>query len=80
MPYLEKNTKDKQNVIIEKMAISDRSGLAILYEDNISGQNNSLLSDYKNVDFVSKSCGLKLNKNKSEVILTTLEYYIEKNN
>src|SRR5215472_16913172 len=45
LPYILKNLESKTNVILEELAASDKSGEATLYEDTITGQNNSLIAD-----------------------------------
>ena len=75
LPYTEKNPKN-DNIWLEEMAVSDKPGEAFFYEDNITGQNNSLLSDYKNADDVSISHSEKLIKTKRGVKVTTLDEYL----
>jgi FkbM family methyltransferase len=79
LPYTEANLKSRKNVYLVKKAISDKLGEAIFYEDNITGQNNSLLSEYKNADSVSKSHSEKLVKHKRVVQVTTLDNYLDEN-
>lgn len=80
LPYLRQNLKTRSNVIIETCAISSKNSKAIFYEDNLTGQNNSLLSDNKKADFTGKSHNMKLLKQKREVEVTTLDCYIQENN
>lgn len=79
LPYTEANVKSKKNIQLVKKAVSDKPGEAIFYEDNITGQNNSLLSDYKNADSVSKTHSEKLEKHKRVVQVTTLDNYLDEN-
>lgn len=79
LPYTEVNTGFVKNIVLVKQAVSDQSGEAVFYEDNITGQNNSLLPDYKNADSVSKSHGEALAKLKRVVPVTTLDQYIADN-
>lgn len=60
-------------------AVSDTSGEAVFYEDNITGQNNSLLPDNKNADSVSKTHADRLEKHKRTVQVTTLDDYLDQN-
>jgi FkbM family methyltransferase len=78
LTYTEANLKSK-NIQLVKKAVSDKLGEAIFYEDNITGQNNSLLSDYKNADSVSKTHSEKLEKHKTVVQVTTLDNYLDEN-
>lgn len=79
LPYTEVNTRFAKNILLVKEAVSDHSGEAVFYEDNITGQNNSLLADYKNADSVSKSHGEALEKRKRVVKVTTLDEFLATN-
>lgn len=46
LPFLRENIKDSKTVTLVEKAVSDSNGIAKFYTENISGQNNSLLSDY----------------------------------
>ena len=78
LPYAEVNLR-KDNVKLEKVVIADKIGEAVLYEDNITGQNNSLLPNYKNVASVSASHNTRLVKTKVPVQITTLDKYLQDN-
>jgi len=58
------------------MAVSDISGTSIFYEDNVTGQNNSLLSGFKTADAVAKSHYEKLSIKKNTVDVITIDDYI----
>lgn len=76
LPYIKKNTARCSNIFLETQAVSEKSGTAILYEDNISGQNNSLLADYHVADGVAQSHSLQLIKKKNHVNVTSLDDYL----
>jgi FkbM family methyltransferase len=76
MRYIEANIAGRKNVSLEKKAISDFVGTAEFYQDNISGQNNSLLPDYKRADGVASSHGIKLERIPIQVEVTTLDEYL----
>ena len=76
LPYIEKNIFGKSNVFLEKVAVSDQVGESVFYQDNISGQNNSLLSDYKGAIDVSKTHFERLQKESYVVPVTTIDEYI----
>lgn len=76
LPYMEANIRTLTNVTLERIAISDTRGTAVFYEDNISGQNNSLLSDYRNATSVAQSHGVALKKVARKVEKTTLDEYL----
>lgn len=78
LPYLEQNVAKLPQVKIERMAVSDRVGEAVLYEDDITGQNNSLVKDYRRAAGVATSHKMEMIKTSRAVTLTTLEAYTER--
>ena len=79
LPYIERNTAQLPQVRIERLAVSDRVGEATFYEDDITGQNNSLLDDYHGAAGVANSHKMGVVKKARTVRLTTLDAYIEAN-
>jgi FkbM family methyltransferase len=77
LPYLEQNTHHLAQVHVERQAVSNRIGQATFYQDNITGQNNSLLDDYKGAESVSRSHGMEVVKESHTVNLTTLDAFID---
>jgi predicted methyltransferase len=55
LPYIKSNTVNLSNVFLEEKAVADVCGKAVFYEDDITGQNNSLLSDYHGASGVAAS-------------------------
>jgi FkbM family methyltransferase len=47
LPYLQKNTAADPRISVVEKAVTDYIGTARLYIDKLSGQNNSLIADYK---------------------------------
>ena len=78
LPYLRKNIEGLSNVHLETIAVSDRLGEAVFHEDNLTGQNNSLLGDYKGADSVSLTHGMEVVRSRHVVQLTTLADYISR--
>jgi FkbM family methyltransferase len=76
IPYIERNVRCLRNATLERAAVSSTNGKATLYEDDITGQNNSLIRDYKVADLVAKSHGQKLIRNAREVDTVTLDSYV----
>lgn len=76
LPYIEANTSRLRHVKLERMAVSSKVGEAEFFEDNITGQNNSLLTQYKGADGVGKTHGMELVRTKRRVVLTTLADYM----
>jgi FkbM family methyltransferase len=80
LPYIRENLRNLPNVTLVEVAVSDKCGTAIFYEDNITGQNNSLLPNYENAEAVAKAHGLRLKKNIAIVPVTTLDAYVQAHN
>jgi|SRR5271157_157983 len=74
-PYIERNVQALQNTTLERMAVSSKNGTIVFYEDNITGQNNSLLSAYDGADFVARMNGETLVRTPREVEVVTLDSY-----
>ena len=76
IPYIEKNTSNKKNVYLEKLAISNQEGIATFYEENITGQTNSLLNNYKGAEAGARLSGSKLEVVATKVNLMPLDNYL----
>jgi FkbM family methyltransferase len=76
--YTVQNLRRLQNTTLERIAVSSENGTAILYEDNLTGQNNSLLRDYKNADWVAKSHGQTLVRTPHEVEVVSIDSYVDR--
>jgi len=46
LPYIRRNTAGLANTVLIEKAVSDAPGTAVLFEEDLTGQNNSLDSDY----------------------------------
>jgi FkbM family methyltransferase len=79
LKYINKNTLGLKNTKVIQKAVSNHIGTASFYEDNITGQNNSLLENYKNADSVSRSHGIQLSKKTKIVEVTTLDEHLKSN-
>jgi FkbM family methyltransferase len=76
LPYIERNTRRQAQVRIQTEAVSDRVGQATFYQDDITGQNNSLIDDYRGAESVSRTHGMKVVKESRVVRLTTLDAFV----
>jgi FkbM family methyltransferase len=74
--YLRTNTEKLRNVRIVEKAVSNSPGQLTFYEDDITGQNNSLLPDYGNLDAVARSHGLNAKRTPRAVDVTTLDMFL----
>ena len=77
--YISQNISAKPNIRMERVAVSDETGTAAFFEDNIGGQNNSLLANYRRAETTANSHRMKLTKRQYEVQLTTLDRYVAEN-
>jgi FkbM family methyltransferase len=75
LPYIQRNTR-KSNIRLETLAISNVEGETSFFEDNLSGQNNSLLSDYRAAEDVAKSHHMALKQKVRTVHMTTIDSYV----
>lgn len=74
--YAEANLAALANVTLERVAVSSIDGTAVLYEDGIGGQNNSLNADYYYVRDNAASHGVQVQQTAHEVATVTLDSYI----
>ncbi|UOB16788.1 FkbM family methyltransferase [Abyssalbus ytuae] len=79
LPYLKQNISSLSNTKLEEKAISDQNGKANFYIEELTGQNNSLLSDYKVFDEVMINSGFKMEKISVEVETIRLDSYLQQN-
>ena len=77
LPFLKKNIEKLENVILIQKAVSDQNGKAKFYIENLTGQNNSLLSDYGNFKENNKMAFVKSNKKEVEVETITIDSFCE---
>ncbi|WP_299123624.1 FkbM family methyltransferase [uncultured Winogradskyella sp.] len=75
--YLKRNIDCYDSIRIIEKAVSFENGTANFYVENLSGQNNSLLSDYKVFDEVLENSGLTATKTVIEVETITLDSFME---
>ena len=75
LPFLEKNTGELKNVTLIRKAVSDQNGKAKFYIENLTGQNNSLLSDYENFKTSDEVAFVKSDKKEVEVETITIDTF-----
>lgn len=78
LPYLKKNIENLGNVSLIQKAVSNENGKAKFYIENLTGQNNSLLSDYKNFKQNNKLAFIETNKKEIEVETITIDSFCQK--
>lgn len=75
--YMEKNINLLSNVVLIKKAVSDTNGIAKFFVENLTGQNNSLLSEYHQRDFNEKLSYTVSEKRVVDVETVTLDSFCE---
>lgn len=75
LPFLKENIKRLKNVTLIQKAVSDQNGIAKFYIENLTGQNNSLLSDYSTAETNKKNAYVKSEKKEVEVETITLDTF-----
>jgi FkbM family methyltransferase len=75
LPYIIENMKNSpfKNHTIKKFAIGQDEGTAIFYEDDLTGQNNSLVKDFKGLQNNSKNSFVDTEVHEKNVKVTTLD-------
>lgn len=77
LPYLKENIQALKNVTLVTKAVSDNNGSANFYIENLSGQNNSLLSDYGTTSTVHKLAFVEKTENLIQVETITLDSFCQ---
>lgn len=77
LTYLNRNINQYKSIRLVEKAVSNKNGKANFYIDNLTGQNNSLLSDFKGFDEVLKNSGVTAEKKTIEVDTITLDSFME---
>jgi FkbM family methyltransferase len=75
LPYIKENIEKLTNVTLIQKAVSDTNGTARFYVEDLSGQNNSLLSDYGVRDDVQKMAFVEEKIKVVEVETVTLDSF-----
>jgi FkbM family methyltransferase len=82
LPYIKRNihriSNDKYANSIElvEAAVGERAGIAIFYEDSLTGQNNSLVQDFEGLNVNQKNSFVTTKVVKREVNVVTLDAFL----
>lgn len=76
IPYIEKNINILQNVSLVKKGCGNSNTFVQFFQDNITGQNNSVLSDYSGLNGVAISHGEIGEREIVEIELVRLDDYL----
>jgi len=77
LPYLERNAARYPVTTVHPMAATNHTGSVTFYVENLSGQNNSLLADYRVLDSNMASHGITAERQKVDVPCTTLDDFVD---
>lgn len=77
LPYLRQNINGLKNVTLFEKAISDKNGSAKFYIENLTGQNNSLVSDYEFYNVNKKNAFVESTKEEVSVETITLDSFCD---
>jgi FkbM family methyltransferase len=75
--YLQKNTALFENIFIRSEAVADRVGEMDFYVEDLSGQNNSLIEDFKILEANSNVAGIQPIRSVMRVSVTTIDTFVE---
>ena len=75
--YLIRNISDCENITHESFAVSNFIGKSKFYEEDLTGQNNSLKGNYTVFDENAKAQGVKAVRREVEVDVVTLDNYFK---
>jgi FkbM family methyltransferase len=76
IPYIEYNISDFKNIFLVKKAISNKIGKQSFFEENIGGQNNSLIGNYQALDGIAKKNVVELERRERVVEVTTIDEFV----
>lgn len=74
LPYIEKNISNSIRIELIKKAIGDKQGIVEFYEDDLTGQNNSVVEDFQGLKNNQKFSFVKSKTTKVQVPITTLDH------
>ena len=76
LPYLRHNIRGIPRIRLEECAVSDVDGTVTFLLEDLSGQNNTILEDYKHLKENIESAGVQVNSNRVNVKSVRLDTYI----
>lgn len=82
LPYTRANlgNSNVKNIELVEKAVSDQNGTATFYLENITGQSNSLVKDYRVTNKIQSKSYLDLQKNAVEVETIRLDDFVQQRN
>lgn len=78
--YLKKNIAQASNIHLHELAVSDSEGEVQFFTENLSGQNNSLISDFAGLEANAKVAGMAPSVTVETVEAVTLDGFVPRHN
>ena len=76
LPYLRSNVSGLLNVAIKEVGVSDTDGEVSFFLEDLTGQNNSMLSNYEQLDRNIRSSGMAVSMRETRVKCIRLDNYV----
>lgn len=82
LPYVRENIANSKikNVQLVEKAVSDNNGTATFYLENITGQSNSLVKDYRVTKKIHSKTFVEMKKNEVQVETIRIDDFVQMNN
>ncbi|WP_162892474.1 FkbM family methyltransferase [Blastomonas fulva] len=80
LTYIKGNIAQSSTIRLHELAVSDTEGEVKFFTENLSGQNNSLISDFAGLEANAKVAGIKPSVNVETVQAVTLDGFVSRNN
>jgi FkbM family methyltransferase len=77
LPYIKNNTKKANRITLIEKAIGSEVGIVSFYEDNLTGQNNSIVKDFDGFKENSKFSFVDNKIEEKSVPLTTIDHELK---
>jgi FkbM family methyltransferase len=79
LPYLHTNVGSIRNVVVVEEAVGSVAGVAELFVEDLTGQNNTMLADAREYHRTSQSAGVNAHTHVVSVPVTTMDHYCAEN-
>ena len=74
LPYIEKNLSNNSRIKLIKKAVGDKQGIVEFYEDDLTGQNNSVVENFQGLKNNQEFSFVESKTTKVQVPITTLDH------
>lgn len=77
LPYIENNLSNSSRIKLIKKAVGDKQGIVDFYEDDLTGQNNSVLENFQGLKDNQEFSFVESKTTKAQVPITTLDHELQ---